>query len=185
MLHNASRRETRAVAKRILLFTGAGKGKTTAALGMVLRASGHGLRVLVLQFLKADPAVGEVAALGALPGVELRQVGRGFAPAPDHPAYARHLEATRAGLALLRESLAEGRYGMVVADELCGAVALGLLDEADVLEALASAGPETVLVLTGRDATPGLLEIADTATEMHCLRHAHDEGAPPCNGVEQ
>jgi ATP:corrinoid adenosyltransferase len=80
---------------RIILFTGDGKGKTTAALGMVLRASGHGMKALIIQFVKADPSTGELAACRHLPGVEIVQTGRGFIPERTSPEFQEHCSAAR------------------------------------------------------------------------------------------
>ena len=105
-------------AGRVLLFTGDGKGKTTAALGLALRACGHGLRVLALQFVKAAPT-GELAAARHLPGFELVQCGRGFVPAPNSPAFEEHCRAAAAGLELAAEAMRSERYGLVILDEIC------------------------------------------------------------------
>ena len=83
---------------RILLFTGDGKGKTTAALGMALRASGHGLRVKIVQFIKSDATTGELAALKKLDGIELVQLGMGFVPTADDPEFHLHQRAAAQAL---------------------------------------------------------------------------------------
>jgi len=173
-----------ATARRVLLFTGDGKGKTTAALGMLLRASGHGLRALMLQFIKFDATTGELASAARLPGIEIVQTGRGFVPKPGHPKFQEHVEAARAGLRLAAEALSAGKYDMLVLDEICTAVSKGLLDEKAVVETLAGAKAGICLVLTGRGATPGLLALADTATEMRCLKHGLASGISAQKGVE-
>ncbi|MFH0939898.1 MAG: cob(I)yrinic acid a,c-diamide adenosyltransferase [Planctomycetota bacterium] len=169
---------------RVLLFTGDGKGKTTAALGMLLRASGHGLRALMLQFIKSDTTTGELTAAKRLPGVEIIQTGRGFVPKPDHPKFQEHVEAARAGLRQASEALSAKKYDLLVLDEICTAISRKLLDEKAVIEALATAKGDVCLVLTGRDATPGLLALADTATEMRCLKHGLTNGILAQKGVE-
>lgn len=170
--------------RRVLLFTGEGKGKTTAALGMVLRAAGHAMRVLVVQFVKNDATVGEVAACSALPGVEIVQTGRGFIPPADSPRFADHRAAAEEGLRLAAEAIAARRFDLLVLDEICNAVAKGLVAEEGVIRIVQSAPDELVVVLTGRDATPGLLDLADTATEMRCLKHGYAAGHPARKGVE-
>ena len=125
--------------QRVVLLTGDGKGKTSSALGMALRAAGHGMRVFFLQFMKARSDVGEVAALRRFPEVEFVQCGRGFVPPPSSPAFAAHRDAARDGLSLSRQKIASGDYRMVVLDEICGAISLGLLDESEVLGVLRSA----------------------------------------------
>ncbi len=169
---------------RILLFTGDGKGKTTAALGMALRAAGHGMEVLVLQFVKQDGNTGEIAASERLDTVEIVQTGLGFVPAVDAPKFAEHRAAAQAGLAKAREAIVSGDYALVVLDEICVAVARELVEERDVLELLGAAPPEMCVVMTGRGATGAMIEAADTVTEMQCVKHAMETGRRAENGVE-
>lgn len=170
--------------RRMLIFTGDGKGKTTAALGMILRASGHGMRTLMLQFLKSDTTTGELAALQHLPGVEVVQKGRGFVPREKNELYEEHRRTAQEALAVGREALGSGRYELVVLDEICGAVASGLVEEEIVVEAIGQASPRTCVVLTGRSATARLMELADTVTEMHCVKHGYKAGFAAQKGVE-
>jgi cob(I)alamin adenosyltransferase len=170
--------------KRILIFTGNGKGKTTAALGMALRASGHGMGVRIIQFIKNDASTGEVRAIHNLTGVELTQTGRGFIPPATSPAFAGHREAAEKGLTLAAETIASGRYDLVVLDEICSAVSYGLLPESRVIDMVHNAPEGICLVLTGRAATPQMIEIADTVTEMNSLKHAFDAELPAQKGVE-
>lgn len=169
---------------RLLLFTGEGKGKTTAALGMTLRACGHGMRVKIIQFIKADAATGEVAAVRQLPGVELIQAGLGFVPAEASAEFIRHREAAERGLRLAEEAIRSGQWEVIVLDEICNAIALKLLPEERVIAALRQAGPGQILVLTGRDASDMLMELADTVTVMKDRRHALRSGRPAQKGVE-
>jgi cob(I)alamin adenosyltransferase len=169
---------------RILLFTGDGKGKTTAAIGMAVRAAGHGMPVLVVQFIKADDSTGELAALRKLGGVDVRQVGRGFVPKPESPDFAEHREAAVRGLDEARKAIVSGQYRVVVLDEICTAVAKGLAPEVAVTEAVRAAPEGSVIVLTGRGASAGLIELADTVTEMRCLKHGHQKGLKALQGVE-
>jgi cob(I)alamin adenosyltransferase len=169
---------------RVLLFTGDGKGKTTAALGMALRASGHGMKVFILQFIKNDPTTGEVAACSNLPGVEIYQSGLGFIPESSHPSFSKHCRKAEEGLKKAHEALESGEYSMVILDEVCTAVAHHLLDEKSVIETLKKRHEGIHVVMTGRSATPGLINIADTVTEMCLIKHsfAEDQGAQ--KGVE-
>jgi len=169
---------------RVVLLTGNGKGKTCAALGMALRAAGHQMRVLVLEFLKHDASTGEIAALERIPEVDIVQVGLGFVPPPDSPRYSEHRDAARDALDKAREAIASGEYSMVILDEVCGAVTCGLIAEADVLGMLDIASPDMCLVLTGRGATDGLIEAADTVTDLHHVKHPYEKGAPAQKGVE-
>ena len=170
---------------RILIFTGDGKGKTTAALGMAFRASGHGLRTSVIQFIKSDASVGEIVAAGAMATIEIRQTGLGFLPTADDRLFARHRAAAQAGLREAAEVLGSGQFTLVILDEICVAVARGLIEERQVIELLAQATPMTCLVLTGRDATPGLIDLADTVTDMRCLKHGLQTGCVAQKGVER
>ena len=169
---------------RVLIFTGDGKGKTTAALGMALRASGHGLRTLVLQFLKADPSIGEMAAVKNLPGVEMVQMGRGFVPSPTDPAFQEHCKAALGALEEAIEAVQSRRYDLIILDEICIAVAKGLITEDQVMEVIDRIGEDSCLVLTGRGATDRLISKADTVTEMRSLKHGLSEGIAAQKGVE-
>jgi len=170
-------------AGRVLLFTGDGKGKTTAALGLALRACGHGMRVLVLQFIKAA-ITGELTASRHLPGCEFVQTGRGFVPQPDNPHFAEHARAAEAGLERAAHALREGQYEIVILDDICTAVAVGLLTEEHVATLMKKRPPGLTVVLTGRGATPRLADLADTVTEMRCVKHALDTGRRAQKGVE-
>ena len=170
--------------KRLLIFTGDGKGKTTAALGMAMRALGHGLSVKIIQFVKSDPDTGEIALMRRLPDLEIVQTGRGFVPPQSHPAFADHAAAARTALALSREALASGQYQLVVLDEICTAIHLALISEQNVLELLSHAAQCLIVILTGRGATPGLIALADTVTEMKCIKHGYESGIKAQKGVE-
>jgi cob(I)alamin adenosyltransferase len=169
---------------RHLVITGDGKGKTTAALGMVLRASGHGLSCLVLQFLKSDSNTGEVAAVERLPGVTVELAGLGFLPPANAPSFSAHCAAAHKGLNRLREAVQAGRHDMLVLDEICTAVARGVLSDRKVLDDLAKVPSGMHVILTGRGATPALLQWADTATEMKNLHHGLSAGLGATAGIE-
>ncbi len=169
---------------RTLLFTGDGKGKTTAALGMALRAAGHGQRVLIVQFVKNDATTGELAACAHLPGVDIVQTGCGFIPPVHSPAFAAHCEAAVSGLSRAASALASDHLDVLILDEVCVAVAKGLLQEGAVLQLLRSRTRPVCVVLTGRGATQGLLDAADTVTEMRCVAHGLTQGITAQAGVE-
>lgn len=169
---------------RVLVFTGDGKGKTTAALGLALRASGHGMRVLVLQFVKGGQQTGELAAARQIPGFEIEQRGCGFVPPASSPGFADHRRAAEVVLREADEALLSGGYDVVVLDELCFAVAKDLVSEQAALDVVGHARPDSVLVLTGRGATPGLIAAADTVTEMCLRKHGMKSGFPAQRGVE-
>jgi len=169
---------------RILIFTGDGKGKTTAALGMALRASGHDMRTLFLQFMKANEAVGELAALKHLPGVEAIQMGRGFVPPPTNPVFPEHRQAAFHALEKAAEALRSRRYDLIILDEICTAMDKGLITEDQILELIEESGEVSCPVLTGRGATDRLIAEADTVTEMRNLKHGLREGIAAQKGVE-
>ncbi len=163
-------------ATRVLIFTGEGKGKTTAALGMAMRAAGHDMPVAVVQFIKHDATVGEVKALANFPKIRLAQTGLGFVPTVSSPEYAKHKEAAREGLRKAEELIVSGEYGLVVLDEVCVAIAKGLLEEERVIEVVGKASDEACVVMTGRGASETLMAVADTVTEMRCVKHGARAG---------
>ena len=169
---------------RIVLLTGDGKGKTSSALGMILRATGHGLRVCLIHFIKADRRTGEALALARLPGVEVHFCGRGFVREPTPASLARHREAAAQGLALARERLQSPDTDLVVLDEICGAIALGLLDVRAAAEAVRAARPGMIVVLTGRNAPPELIALADTVSRIDAVKHGLETGWSAQPGVE-
>lgn len=171
-------------AGRILIFTGDGKGKTTAALGMALRAHGHGIPVAIIQFVKSDTRTGEFAALNAMDDVEIVVTGLGFVPRPTDPRFEGHRRAAEEGLRMAREAAGSGRYGLVILDEICTAVALKLLAEDAVLGLLRETSPGCNVVLTGRGATERLIGAADTVSEIRAVKHGFDSGRKAQQGVE-
>jgi cob(I)alamin adenosyltransferase len=170
--------------RRVLIFTGDGKGKTTAALGMVLRASGHGMRTLIIQFVKADDTVGELTGLKYLPRVEVIQMGRGFVPPPTNPLFLEHRQAACQALERAAKSLRSKEYDLMILDEICVAMDKGLISEDQILEIIEESGEGSCLVLTGRGATQRLMAEADTVTEMRDLKHGLTQGITAQKGVE-
>jgi len=167
----------------VIVHTGPGKGKTTAALGLALRAAGDELRVLMMQFIKSAKKTGERKAAPMLaPWFEIVQVGKGFVRGGEEME--AHREAARAGLAEARRRLLSGRYDMVILDEINVAVHLGLIDEGDALRLLEEKPPGVHLVLTGRDAPASFVERADLVTEMREVKHHYHEGVKAQVGIE-
>jgi cob(I)alamin adenosyltransferase len=142
------------------------------------------MRVLMLQLVKAGQKTGELAAAQRIPGFEIAQRGRGFVPAEASPQFAAHRQAAEEVLREADEALRSGGYDVVVLDELCLAVSRNLLSEKAALDVVGHARPGTVLVLTGRGATPGLIAAADTVTEMCLRKHGMQAGIPAQRGVE-
>src|SRR5271155_2461619 len=149
----------------ILVNTGAGKGKTTAAMGTALRAVGNGMRVLMLQFLKGSWHYGELDAVKAFgSNFVLKQMGRGFVKVGGAETDPEDVRLVEAAWAEAHEAIDSGEWDMVILDEINYAIGYGVLDPAKVVETL-RARPEMVhVILTGRNAHPSLVEIADTVT---------------------
>jgi len=169
----------------IQVYTGDGKGKTTASLGLALRAVGNGLKVLVIQFLKGAEMTGErSAAMKLAPDLEIRPLGRNGLL---HPGLIMERDRVQA-LQALEEAVAEmtsGRWNMLILDELNTACALGVipLDRVHQLMDLKPDGLE--LVLTGRGAPKSVIEKADLVTEMKEIRHYFRQGVPAREGIER
>ncbi|MGB9553199.1 MAG: cob(I)yrinic acid a,c-diamide adenosyltransferase [bacterium] len=167
----------------IIVFTGNGKGKTTAALGTALRAAGYGMRTLVLQFIKNQES-GEHKACHLLhPFLEIVRCGAGFV-VEGKGDFQIHVEAARKGLNLAREKITSGQYEIVILDEIFVALSLGLINLEDLL-LLISLKPESLhLILTGRDAPQEIIEIADTVSEIKEIKHAFRFGVTAQKGIE-
>lgn len=170
----------------VVVITGNGKGKTTGAMGMVLRAAGHGLRTCIVQFMKGDLYSGEwdgVKLLGGL--VELHATGKGFCGIRGNP-YSReeHRANAQAGLALAREKMLSGQYDIVVLDEINNAVKLRLVDLDQLLALLEERPQKLHLVLTGRNAADEVIERADTVSEVNEIKHAYRKEIEPQPGID-
>lgn len=170
---------------RILVLTGPGKGKTTSAFGMALRALGHGGKVAVVQFIKHDGSYGEVVALRQFPNAEVVCSGEGFTGrARDEESRERHASAARDGWRVAREKLADESVGTVILDEIFYPLNYGFLPIAEVLDALKKIAPGKVVVLTGRDAPEEIVAVADTVSRIECVRHAFQQGVKAQRNVE-
>jgi cob(I)alamin adenosyltransferase len=171
--------------RRILLFTGNGKGKSTAAFGMLARALGHGMRAKVIQFVKSDDTVGEQKFFSRLDGIEWEQFGKGFLPKDRHnPIVEQHRFVARKGLEASIAALLSPDYDFVLLDELCFALKENLVPLDPFLEALRLLDDGKIVVITGRNAPDALIAAADTVTEMTMIKHAYEQGLPAQNGVE-
>jgi cob(I)alamin adenosyltransferase len=169
-----------------MVFTGDGKGKTTAAIGMGLRAAGHDMRVLMIQFIKNNWRYGELAAIQRLaPQFELVRRGEGFTwRAKDEADKERHHLAAREALALAAEAISAGAHEMIILDEVCTAVRAGLITAEDVLDLLQRRPRSLHLVFTGRGAPAALIDQADLVTEMRAVKHHYQQGVQAQKGVE-
>jgi cob(I)alamin adenosyltransferase len=169
----------------IQVYTGNGKGKTTAALGLALRAAGRGLKSYIAQFLKGQPT-GEIEAVKRLaPLIRIEQFGReGFITVKDGPDDEDVLRA-KAGLARALEAMLSGDYRIVVLDEINTAVHFKILPEKDVLDFLDKRPAGIELVLTGRYAPASFIDRADLVTEMKEIKHYFDRGIKAREGIEK
>lgn len=167
----------------IQVYTGPGKGKTTAATGLALRALGHGQRVLLVRFLKpARPESGELVILRQLSSLEILDAGIGIlSGAADSATMADAVQATFAAAC---SRIALGQIDLAIFDELNNAVQRGVLPLDAVLELCATRPATTELVFTGRNAAPQLLACADLVTEMHAIKHPLAQGIPARRGIE-
>jgi cob(I)alamin adenosyltransferase len=157
------------------VYTGEGKGKTTAALGLALRATGHGWEVLVIQFMKGSPDYGEITAAKGVRGLTVVQTGLPTFVEKGNPSAEDLAEAAR-GLKLAREALGSGRYRLIILDELNVAVDYGLVKLDDALALIDSCPDDVELVFTGRGAKPAVLERADLVSEVKEVKHPYQKG---------
>ena len=169
----------------IQVYTGTGKGKTTAAMGLAFRAAGRGLRTYVAQFLKGQPT-GEIEAARKLASfIRIEQFGReGFITVKDG-ADDEDVSRARAGLARALEAMLSGEYRIVILDEVNTAVHFKILPEKDVLDMIDKRPPEVELVLTGRYAPASFIDRADLVTEMKEIKHYYDKGVKAREGIEK
>lgn len=166
----------------VQIYTGNGKGKTTAAFGLAMRAAGRGLGVLIVQFLKPSDGYGEQVACNRMGNITLAPMGL------DHfvskkPSDA-DIEAAHKALRRSEELICSGRYDVAVLDESINAVRLGLITSQELIESLERRPDHVEIVLTGRGMTPDLEEYADLVTEMRLVKHPFDKGIGARKGIE-
>ena len=165
----------------VQVYTGDGKGKTTAALGLAVRAAGADLRIFIAQFVKGMD-YSELRALERHPEIEVRRYGRECfierEPGPED------IEAARAGLAEAREELVGGAWDIVILDEANIATHFGLFTVDELLEVIAERPTSVELVITGRRADPRVIEAADLVTEMREVKHYYAQGVSCRRGIE-
>jgi cob(I)alamin adenosyltransferase len=167
----------------IILHTGTGKGKSTAAFGLVLRCIGHGMRVGIVQFVKGAWSTGERTVLARFPDlVTMRAMGEGFTW--DTQDRARDIAAARAAWALAKAMIADPGYRLVLLDELNIVLRYDYLPVEEVVTALTSKPRDLHVVVTGRNAKPELIEIADLVTEMKLVKHPFRAGVKAQAGIE-
>lgn len=168
---------------KVHVITGPGKGKTTAAFGLAMRASGHGLRVCVIQFLKTGGITGEVVAAKRLKNVSVVQFGTGKFVDPKRVTK-EDRECARKALDHLRNIVARGRCDVIILDEVNVAASFGLVHADEVLEIIESRGEDVEVVLTGRDAPLRFVRRADYVSKVESKKHPHAEGLRSRKGIE-
>ncbi len=169
----------------VICYTGDGKGKTTAAMGLAVRAVGAGLRVRMLQFIKGEWKPAELKGLALLGDrFSMEQLGIGFVTyKPKHP-YEKHAEAARAAWERAKAEMRSGAQDVLILDEINNAFRFGLLLAPEVVEAIRVRPPELHVVLTGRGAPPEIIDIADLVTEMKSIKHPYQQGFPAQYGID-
>jgi cob(I)alamin adenosyltransferase len=169
----------------IIVNTGPGKGKTTAAMGTALRAVGNGMKVLMLQFLKGSWHYGELDAVKAFgDNFIMKQMGRGFVKVGGAETDPEDIKMVEQAWAEADAAIMSGKWDLVVLDEINYAISYGMLDPNKVAETL-KRKPELVhVILTGRNAHPTIIELADTVTEMKQVKHAYEKGVLAQRGIE-
>ena len=172
----------------VLVHTGEGKGKTTAAIGLAVRAWGDGFRILILQFIKGSWKYGELSTLKALAEIdgriEIRPTGIGFTRNASSEEMAVHREKAQTALQEALTEMTSGQWDMIILDEINYALNFGLLEEQEVLELLSQKPTELHLVLTGRHALPAIIDCADLVTEMRLIKHPFQKGIRAQKGIE-
>lgn len=168
---------------RVQLYTGDGKGKTTAALGLAIRASGHGLRTYIGQFMKGQ-RYGELDALRGNPSITVEQYGSPRC-IHRHEVTPHHIAEAHQGLERAREMMLSGEYHLIVLDEVNVAIWFGVLTTEDVLAFLDERPEDVEVVLTGRRAPQALIDRADLVTEMREVKHYYQQGIGARLGIER
>ena len=169
----------------IIVNTGPGKGKTTAAMGTALRAVGQGMKVLMLQFLKGSWHYGELDAVQAFGDrFVMKQMGRGFVKVGGAETDPEDIRMVEQAWAEAEKAILSGEWDLVILDEINYAISYGMLDPAKVAAALKKRPEMVHVILTGRNAHPTIVDLADTVTEMRQVKHAYEKGVQAQRGIE-
>ena len=166
----------------IMVFTGDGKGKTTAAVGQAVRALGHGFRVYMIHFMKGRD-YGEFLATAQMPNLTVVRAGRDCFVNREQPDPI-DIELARDGFSKAAKTVLSGEYDLVVLDEINVAVDYGLIAEKDLLKLLKKKPAGVTVILTGRNASAELIKIADTVSEILAIKHHYEQGVESCRGIE-
>ncbi len=170
----------------IVVITGNGKGKTTSALGMAVRACGHNMKVSIIQFMKGDLYAGEWDGVKKMASnVELTSAGKGFCGIQGNPySHEEHRENAQNAIQLVNQKMESGQFDILILDEINNAVKLKLVDLPQVLDIIKRKPTLMHLVLTGRDASPEIIELADTVSEINEIKHAYRKDIEPQPGID-
>ncbi len=170
----------------VVVITGYGKGKTTTALGIMVRACGHNMRVCIIQFMKGDLYAGEWDGIKKMDcQVELISTGKGFCGIQGNPyTHEEHRKNAQDAIWLAQQKMESGRFDILILDEINNALKLRLVDLEQVLEIIQRKPALMHLVLTGRDAHPQVIELADTVSEIKEVKHAYRKGIEPQPGID-
>lgn len=182
-----NRRKPRQHKGLVIVNTGNGKGKTTASMGLAIRAAGNGMKVLIVQFIKGRWKSGEREALKHVPGIDVYVMGLGFTIErlrDERISDEEHQAAAVEAFAFARERLVSGEYAMVVLDEILGSINAGLVTLDQIVALINDKPPMAHLVLTGRNASEALIDMADLVTEMREVKHPYKQGITAQRGIE-
>lgn len=170
----------------VIVYTGNGKGKTTASLGVALRAIGHGLKVCMVQFIKGEWHYGELNSLKKLePDLELIVAGKGFIGIiDDDHAFEEHVRAAETALDIVEQKISLDKYDVIILDEINYAVHLGLLQLRDVMRIIQNRPKRLSLILTGNHACEEIILLADLVTEMKEIKHPYKKGFKAKRGID-
>jgi cob(I)alamin adenosyltransferase len=170
----------------IIVYTGPGKGKTTAALGTMLRAVGQGLKVMMVQFIKGSWHYGELEAARMLgeDRFKILPMGRGFVKLGEEKPHPEDVRLAGEAWEFARQNILGGQYDLVVLDEINYVISYKMLDAGKVVEALKQKPEGIHVILTGRNAHPAIVELADLVTEMREVKHPYQKGIMAQKGIE-
>ena len=170
----------------VIVYTGNGKGKTTAALGVALRAIGHGFKVCMVQFIKGEWHYGELNSLKKLePDFELIVAGKGFIGIiDDDHTFGEHVRAAKTALSIVEQKISQGYFDVVILDEINYAVNIGVLKLEDVMKIVQSRPKKVSLILTGNHAREEIISLADLVTEMREIKHPFKKGIKAKKGID-
>jgi cob(I)alamin adenosyltransferase len=169
----------------IIVNTGDGKGKTTSAFGVALRASGYDWKILIIQFIKGSWKYGEMESIKKFPNIKFVRMGKGFVGIIDDKLpFEEHVKSAQEALEFAKEQIKSDKYDLIILDEINYAVQGKLIKIEDVIELLKLKPPGLHIILTGRNARPELIEMADMVTEMKEIKHPYQKGIKAQVGID-